>query len=84
MKILYVSSEANPFAASGGLGDVMGALPAAVAEVEGNECEVILPLYDSLKPEYRKKLELVLDMSFYHSWRYTGASIYKIIENNVT
>ena len=27
MKILYVSSEVNPFAASGGLGDVMGALP---------------------------------------------------------
>ena len=33
MKILYVTSEANPFAASGGLGDVMGALPSAVAAV---------------------------------------------------
>ena len=84
MKILYVTSEANPFAASGGLGDVMGALPAAVAEVEGNECEVILPLYDSLKPEYRAKLELVLDMSFDLSWRHTGASVYKIKHNKVT
>lgn len=84
MKILYVTSEANPFAASGGLGDVMGALPAAVAEVEGNECSVILPLYDSLKPEYRQKLELVLDMSFDLSWRHTGASVYKIVHNKVT
>ena len=84
MKILYVTSEANPFAASGGLGDVMGALPAAVAEVEGNECEVILPLYDSLKPEYRQRLELVLDMSFNLSWRHTGASVYKIVHNKVT
>jgi starch synthase len=84
MKILYVTSEANPFVASGGLGDVMGALPASVAEVPGNECAVILPLYDSLKPEYRQKLELVLDMSFNLSWRQTGASVYKTVHNNVT
>ncbi len=84
MKILYVTSEANPFAASGGLGDVMGALPAAVAEVEGNECSVIMPLYDSMKAEYREKLELVLDMNFRLGWRETGASVYKIHHNNVT
>ena len=84
MKILYVTSEANPFAASGGLGDVMGALPAAVAAVEGNECEVILPLYDTVKPEYRERLELVLDMSFNLGWRHTGASVYKLRQNNVT
>ena len=84
MKILYVTSEANPFIASGGLGDVMGALPASVAETPGNECAVILPLYDSLKPEYRQKLELVLDMSFNLSWRQTGASVYKTVHNNVT
>lgn len=27
MKILYVASEARPFVKTGGLGDVMGALP---------------------------------------------------------
>ena len=83
MKILYVTSEANPFAASGGLGDVMGALPAAVA-AEGHECGVILPLYDTMKAEYRQKLEHVLDMSFNLGWRHTGASVYKIKHNNVT
>jgi starch synthase len=83
MKILYVTSEANPFAASGGLGDVMGALPSAVA-AEGHECSVILPLYDTMKPAFREKLELVLDMSFYMSWRHTGASVYKCFHNGVT
>ncbi len=82
MKILYVTSEANPFAASGGLGDVMGALPAAVA-AEGHTCEVIMPLYNTMKPEYRAKLELVIDISFSFSWRHTGASIYKIDHNGV-
>ena len=84
MKILYVTSEANPFAASGGLGDVMGALPAAVAAVPGNECSVIMPLYNTMKQQYREKLELVLDMNFNHAWRHTGASVYKIDHNNVT
>ena len=30
-KILFVASEANPYAGTGGLGDVMGSLPAAIA-----------------------------------------------------
>ena len=30
MKVLYVSSEALPYMASGGLGDVAGSLPAAL------------------------------------------------------
>ena len=31
-KILYVGSECMPFAATGGLGDVMGSLPASLKE----------------------------------------------------
>ena len=83
MKILYVTSEANPFAASGGLGDVMGALPVSVRE-EGVETSVIMPLYDTVKEEHRCKLEKVIDISFKLSWRETGASIFKIDHNGVT
>ena len=83
MKILYVTSEANPFAASGGLGDVMGALPLSVHE-EGVETSVIMPLYDSVKEEHRCKLEKVIDISFKLSWRETGASIFKIDHNGAT
>ena len=32
MKILYAASEANPFAKSGGLADVAGALPKALVK----------------------------------------------------
>ena len=46
MKLLYVTSEAYPFCKTGGLADVAGSLPPALA-AEGVETAVILPLYDT-------------------------------------
>ena len=43
MKILYVTSEAAPFCKTGGLADVAGSLPPALA-ANGDEVAVILPL----------------------------------------
>ena len=84
MKILYVTSEANPYAASGGLGDVLGALPITVANDNPDaEVSVILPLYDSMKEIHRAQLVKVADISFRYSWRNTGASIYKIQNGKV-
>jgi len=85
MKVLFVASEANPFAASGGLGDVMGALPAALRKKSGGTCrtDVILPLYKTMKEEYRCRMEKVADISFRLSWRNTGASVYRITQGDV-
>lgn len=84
MKILYVASEANPYAASGGLGDVMGALPITVAESKDTEVSVIMPLYNTMKDEYKKQLVKVMDLSFRYVWRNAGATVYKIENKNVT
>ncbi|MCS7305218.1 MAG: glycogen synthase GlgA [Thermoguttaceae bacterium] len=46
MKILVATSEAVPFANTGGLGDVCGALPVALARA-GHQASVILPAYRS-------------------------------------
>ena len=83
-KILYVAGEALTFASSGGLGDVMGALPSAIAESDEFDVEVIMPLYATMKQEYREKLELVTDIQFNLSWRQTGASIFKYSLGSVT
>ncbi len=49
MKILFAASEAAPFLKSGGLGDVLEALPAALSEREGCEVSLMLPLYKKIK-----------------------------------
>ena len=84
MKILYVASEGNPFCASGGLGDVIGALPKTVAQISsGDEVSVVLPLYGKMKEEYRARLVKVCDFSFKLSWRSTGASAFVLEEGGV-
>ena len=44
MRILMVASEAIPFAKTGGLADVLGALPAALARL-GHAVDVVIPRY---------------------------------------
>lgn len=84
MKLLFVTSEANPYAASGGLGDVMGALPAALAENSDNEVSVIMPYYNTVSETCRSKMKKVADISFKLSWRSTGASIFSLVDRGVT
>jgi len=49
-RILMVSSEATPFAKTGGLADVVGALPAALQEL-GDEVAVVMPRYRQIEWE---------------------------------
>jgi starch synthase len=44
LKVLFITSEAAPFAKTGGLGDVSGALPRAL-RARGVDVRVVMPLY---------------------------------------
>lgn len=48
MRILFISSEVTPFAKTGGLADVAGALPRALRRL-GHDVRIILPLYRSVE-----------------------------------
>lgn len=49
MRIAVFASEGAPYAKSGGLGDVMEALPAALSRIPGNEVVLVLPYYKKIK-----------------------------------
>jgi starch synthase len=50
MRILMVASEAVPFAKTGGLADVVGALPRALTRL-GHAVDVVIPRYRGIDPD---------------------------------
>ena len=60
MKILMITSEAVPFSKSGGLADVVGALPPALIE-RGHDARIIVPSYNT-KAEDSGELVCTLDL----------------------
>lgn len=81
MKILYVSSEAAPFAKTGGLGDVAGSLPIALNE-KGADVRVILPLYRCIDDVYKKKMEYITNIHIEMGWRKQYCGVFKLIHEN--
>ena len=71
MDILYVTSEAAPFCKTGGLADVLGSLPPAVA-AGGDRAAVILPLYGQVSDAWREKMRwhgyTYVDLAWRHEY----------------
>ena len=63
MKVLFVASEVAPFSKTGGLGDVAGALPAALA-ARGHEVQVGTPRYGSVSTRTLGPAESPLTLQF--------------------
>jgi len=59
LKIVMITSECVPYAKTGGLADVVGALPQALAAL-GHEVVVVMPKYASINPA-KHKLERYWD-----------------------
>ena len=70
-KLLFIGAEAMPFAATGGLGDVMGSLPAAIKEAGGDEVDVrvVMPLYGAVSAAWREKMTRLVECEISLSWR---------------
>ena len=83
MKVLFVTSEANPFIKTGGLGDVMGALPQALLE-KGVEAKVILPKYKNIKEDYLNKLKFIKNFNVKVGWRDQYCGVFESEYKGVT
>lgn len=75
-KIIFLGSEAAPFIATGGLADVLGSLPKALAQNNANDVSVILPLYSNIKDEFRSKFTFITNFNVSVAWRHQYCGVF--------
>ena len=83
MKILYAASEAVPFCKTGGLADVAGSLPPALAAA-GAEVAVVLPLYQRVREKFSQQLEFVCSEYIDLAWRNCYCGLFRVRQDGVT
>lgn len=76
MKVLFASSEALPFLASGGLGDVAGSLPQALRKRMVG-CRVVMPLYAGISQELRENMRFLTHITVPVAWRRQYCGIFE-------
>ena len=83
MNILYVTSEAVPFCKTGGLADVAGSLPQALA-ANGDRVSVILPLYERVKDKWGEQLHFEKWTFVRLAWRSIYCGLFSLERDGVT
>ncbi len=83
MNILLASSEAFPYSKSGGLADVMGALPAWLGRSK-NKVNLVLPLHASSRRKFILKMKKMAEFEVQINWRKQYCGLWKIEEKNFT
>ena len=83
MKILFAASECVPFVKTGGLADVIGALPKEILK-SGADVRVILPLYSAIEQKWRDQMEHVLFFYVNLGWRRQYVGIERLTLNGIT
>ena len=83
LHIVFASAEAAPFVKTGGLGDVAGSLPAALAAA-GAEVIVMVPKYATIADEYKNQMEHVTQFYVPLGWRNEYCGLERLVYDGVT
>lgn len=82
MKVLFVTSEAEPYISSGTLGQFSCSLPFSLRQrLIG--CRVVMPLYDDIPQELKDNMKFVTSLSVPVSWRRQYCGVFEARYNGV-
>lgn len=82
-KILFLASEAVPFIKTGGLADVVGALP-KMFNKEEFDVRVMIPKYMAISEEYKSQMQYVTNFYLELAWRKQYVGIMQLEYEGVT
>jgi starch synthase len=85
LKVLSVVSEVVPFIATGGMGQVAGALSTALAENDPElDLRTIVPLYEQFRYKYESQMKFLGEVNVELAWRNLICGIYELTHRGVT
>ena len=80
--ILFVAGEGLPYCKSGGLADVMGALPKQLVK-QGQDARVVLPLYKNIAEKYRDSFEDLGTFDVQFGYFHSVATVFSTVNEGV-
>jgi len=85
LKLLHAVSEVVPFLATGGMGQVAGALSKALAKNDpGLDVRVVAPLYAGFREKYEQHLKFLGEAEIQLAWRTVYCGIFELTYDNLT
>ncbi|MCO7127018.1 glycogen synthase GlgA [Sporolactobacillus shoreicorticis] len=82
MNVLFAASECVPFIKTGGLGDVVGALPIALKK-EDVHVSIVLPKYQDLNSAYLKQMTYMKYIFIPVGWRNQYCGIFHLEQSGI-
>ncbi|WP_246240887.1 glycogen synthase GlgA [Anaerocolumna sedimenticola] len=83
MNILCAYGEANPFIATGGLGEVAASFTRSIREKITN-CRIVLPLYSDIPEAMRSKMKFLTNFIVPLGWRQQYCGIFEVHVSGTT
>lgn len=82
--VLIVTTEAVPFAYTGGMGDVCSALAEALSSGKKTDARIMMPLYEDVAARFKEYMTFVCNITVRLSWRNQYCGLYKLERGSVT
>lgn len=88
--VLFVTTEAEPFATTGGMGVVCSSLVRALNKTKKTEARIMMPLYEDVAERYKDKMSFMCNITVGLSWRNQycglfrmeyGGAVYYFVDN---
>ena len=76
--VLFVTTEAEPFASTGGMGEVCTSLPRALNKTKKTDARVMLPLYEDVALRFRDSMTFVCNINVGLAWRNQYCGLFRM------
>jgi starch synthase len=83
MKVLFVATECTPFIKTGGLADVIGALPKELKK-EGVDVRVVLPKYEAIADRFKGEMNTIHIGTAPVGWRNQYLGVEMLVKDEIT